>query len=303
MTIFDLLKSPIYNQKPILEKLVCQVTWLSKTALFSSSDQILTEQQLKEIHTMYTRYVDNKEPLEYILGYVEFAKLRFSVSPATIIPRPETEYMIEAVREFFALQTTPHILLDVWTWSGILWVATMYYESEHIDAAYLCDLSSDALAIAEKNKWQLLDATQQGKTSLIDCSLLDHNDFKQAFLIWKPVVLVANLPYIPDEMFANNADERITKREPTMAFIWGDDGLDLYRIMFDQIIAYTESPFDPLWKRGATGNSLSTAPLTMFLEMMTRQIEILAKEYADYFVFSEVKTFHANIRILKWKTK
>lgn len=286
MTIFDLLKSPQYTQKPILEKLVCKVTWLSKTALFSASDQILTDSQLSDIALMYDRYVHHKEPLEYILGYVEFAKLHITVSPATIIPRPETEYMLEAVREYFEDLTNPRsvTLIDVWTWSGILGICTIYYESNHISHAFLTDLSTDALTIAQKNKETLLNSEQQAKTTLVHCSLLDHREVKNAFATWEPILLVANLPYIPDEMFANNADERITTREPTMAFVWGDDGLDLYRLMFDQILQYT------------THNKTS---ITMFLEMMTRQIDILAQEYADKFLFSEVKTFHANIRILK----
>jgi dihydroorotase len=69
-----------------------------------------------------------------------------------------------------------------------------------------------------------------------------------------------------------------------MAFVGGDDGLDLYRHMFDQIIEY---------------NQEAQLPITMYLEMMTRQLDILAKEYSDHFTFWEVKTFHANIRILK----
>jgi release factor glutamine methyltransferase len=283
MTIFDLLKSPQFPQKPILEKLVSQVTSLTKTELFSRSDQEITDHQYNQIQEMYSRYVDNKEPLEYILGYVTFAKLQFSVSPSTIIPRPETEYMIEAVREFFAVQDRSSILLDVGTWSGILWVATVYYESAHIQEAYLCDLSTDALVIAKQNKETLLDPDQQAKTHLVHCSLLDHPTYKEIFQKQQPIVLVANLPYIPDEMFANNADERITKREPTMAFVGWDDGLHLYREMFDQVIAY----------------STAETTVTMFLEMMTRQIELLAKEYIDHFTFAEVKTFHANIRILK----
>lgn len=281
MTIFDLLKSSLYTQKPILEKIVCHVTGLSKTKLFSHTDQLLTEAEYTTITTMYHRYVDNKEPLEYILWYVTFAQLNFFVSPATIIPRPETEYMIEAVREFLALQSAQHILLDIWTWSGILGCATMYREDAQISVAYLTDLSAEALAIAQKNKEQLLTLAVQQKTHLLNCSLLDHDDLRSVLAWSEPVVLVANLPYIPDEMFATNADERITKREPTMAFVGWDDGLDLYRIMFDQIIASRKTP------------------LTMFLEMMTWQIEILAKEYENQFIFSEVKTFHANIRILK----
>lgn len=95
----------------------------------------------------------------------------------------------------------------------------MYYESTHISEAYLCDLSTDALVIAQKNKEQLLTVKQQSKTHLLHCSLLDHPTFKHVFQQSNPLVLVANLPYIPDEMFATNADERITKREPTMAFV------------------------------------------------------------------------------------
>jgi methylase of polypeptide subunit release factors len=95
----------------------------------------------------------------------------------------------------------------------------MYYESDHISEAYLCDLSSDALILAQKNKETLLSPEQQAKTTLLHCSLLDHPTFKGVFHQKLPVVLVANLPYIPDEMFATNADERITKREPTMAFV------------------------------------------------------------------------------------
>lgn len=122
MTLFDLLKSPTYSQKPILEKIVCHVLGLSKTQLFTHTEQAISDDQKQQIDTMYRRYVENKEPLEYILGYVEFAKLQVHVSPATIIPRPETEYMLEAVSEYFDEPNNPRpvTLIDVGTGSGIL---------------------------------------------------------------------------------------------------------------------------------------------------------------------------------------
>ena len=105
----------------------------------------------------------------------------------------------------------------------------MYYQSDRISQAYLTELSTDALEVAKKNKETLLDASQQDKTTLLHCSLLDDPTIRQLFSSHQSLVassqspvsvlLVANLPYIPDEMFANNADERITKWEPTMAFI------------------------------------------------------------------------------------
>jgi methylase of polypeptide subunit release factors len=97
--------------------------------------------------------------------------------------------------------------------------------------------------------------------------------------------LVANLPYIPDETFDTNALENVQKREPRLAFVGGDDGLHLYREMFTQIKS------DAL--------SSSAGSLVMFLEMMTRQIEILKAEFGDRLAFEEVQTFHFNIRIVK----
>ena len=118
MTIFDLLKSPAYPQKPILEKLVCHRLSFTKEQLFVHMDERVSETDVVWIMDAYSRYTIGKEPVEYILGYVQFAGLQFFVTPETIIPRPETEYMIEAVREFFASpkkSANDVILLDIGT--------------------------------------------------------------------------------------------------------------------------------------------------------------------------------------------
>lgn len=107
------------------------------------------------------------------------------------------------------------------------------------------------------------------------------------------VILVANLPYIPNQLFDDNTDDTVKKREPRMAFIGGDDGLDLYRCMFDQLIETTISPYN---KEGTEEVSRN---LVLFLEMMTRQVDILRQKYKNYFSFEEVATFHFNIRIVK----
>lgn len=99
----------------------------------------------------------------------------------------------------------------------------------------------------------------------------------------KNLILVANLPYIPDKTFEENAPSNVQKWEPKLAFVGGDDGLDLYRKMFSQLQTYTQK----------------TKSLTLFLEMMTRQLEILRTEFGEIMEFEEVKTFHFNIRIVK----
>lgn len=96
----------------------------------------------------------------------------------------------------------------------------------------------------------------------------------------KKIVIVSNLPYIPDDTFDQNADESAKKREPRVAFLGGKDGLDLYRKMLDQVIVSELYP-------------------VMFLEMMTWQVDRLIQEYGDRFEFEVKKTFHFNIVIVK----
>lgn len=92
---------------------------------------------------------------------------------------------------------------------------------------------------------------------------------------------MANLPYIPEEMFEANVSDNVKKWEPKPAFVGGVDGLDYYRKMFDQVFI------------------LGIRTITMFLEMMTWQVDILRQEFGDRLAFEEVKTFHFNIRIVK----
>ena len=79
----------------------------------------------------------------------------------------------------------------------------------------------------------------------------------------KDIVLTANLPYIPDKTFEDNAPRNVQKWEPKVAFVGGEDGLDYYRRMFEQL--------QILAKPAKT--------LVMFLEMMTWQLEILRAEF------------------------
>ena len=98
MTVLDLLQNTNYKNKAILEKLICHTTKLSKEELFTKAEKTeINKQQKQWIDNAYNQYTKEKKPLEYILGHVTFSKLQFTVTPDTLIPRPETEYMIEAV--------------------------------------------------------------------------------------------------------------------------------------------------------------------------------------------------------------
>jgi len=100
-----------------------------------------------------------------------------------------------------------------------------------------------------------------------------------------PLVIVCNYPYIPDETFEINADECAKTREPRSAFVGGEDGLDLYRVLFGEIEQY------------------GLRHAVLFLEMMTWQMDKLIQEFGDHVDLQIIKTFHFNIIIVKaqWK--
>ena len=283
------------------------------------SDTEISDDRLQYVVDGYKKYIEQKMPLEYIVGKVTFLGNDFVVSEHTLIPRPETEYMIEAINEYVLelqrhnvteLQSqnvdvlNPFVLLDVGTGCGVLGLSVLLHNPAVFGQAVLSDMSSDALQIAKKNyhlltmNWKLhAERVDFVQGSLLEYVLdtvelgVQHSNKNDIIDIsGKDIVLVANLPYIPDETFDANVDETVKKWEPRMAFVWGEDGLDLYRIMFEQIFRFQ-------------GSDTAAKRLVMFLEMMTWQIEILQAEFWAIMDFEEVKTFHFNIRIVKASLK
>lgn len=306
MTIEQLISNPEYKEKFVLQKLICYFLDYTKEEMRLNASQEITADQEKKILEVYHDIVDNNKPLEYALGFVEFFKRKFHVNENTIIPRPETEYMITAVTEDIDAtrekewktgeaaicklddskiwdDASCHTLMDIWTGSGILGISVLLQNPCFFKRAIFTDVSEKALAVAQQN-YEILVKDHDFPVEFIKSDLLSFYE-SPGFKKWNcDITLVANLPYIPQKMFEENAADNVQKREPKLAFVSGDDWLIHYRKMFDQILAYG------LWV---------TADLRMFLEMMTRQVDILRQEYKENFVFEEVKTFHFNIRIVK----
>ena len=100
MFLQDLLQNPEYKQKFVLEKFIQEVLQISREEMWMHLDKDISESEVDQILTYYRAYVDDKKPMEYILGHVDFFQVPFIVNENTLIPRPETEYMITAVTEY-----------------------------------------------------------------------------------------------------------------------------------------------------------------------------------------------------------
>ncbi len=156
------------------------------------------------------------EPIQYIVGEVEFYGLPFRVTPDVLIPRPETEHLVEKALAFAAQFPVPCIL-DIGTGSGAIAVALAHKLPNAQMTAI--DLSAAALTVAREN------AALNSVTAQIR--------FLQGDLL-APVageafdIIVSNPPYVPTTDRASLAVE-VRDHEPALALFAGEDGLDIYR--------------------------------------------------------------------------
>jgi release factor glutamine methyltransferase len=153
------------------------------------------------------------EPIAYILGYREFYGRKFKCTPAALIPRPETELLIDLIR---AMTNVNLQILDVGTGTGCIAITlALELHNTHITA---CDLSRDALALARENA-RTLGAT---KVEFIESDWLAAIDIHEKF-----DVIVSNPPYIaPNDPHLFRGDLRF---EPWLALRDRVDGLESYR--------------------------------------------------------------------------
>jgi release factor glutamine methyltransferase len=162
------------------------------------------------------------EPMQYITGETEFYGLPFRVTPNVLIPRPETEHLIEKVIELSESIPSPS-LLDIGTGSGAIAVAFAHHNQNATITAI--DLSESALTIAREN------AKRNGvAVRFIQGDLLAPVAGEQFDIV------VSNPPYVP-EVDRTTLSVEVRDYEPGLALFAGADGLDIYRRLIPQAFA------------------------------------------------------------------
>lgn len=164
-------------------------------------------------------------PLQHITHRQEFMKMDFFVDENVLIPRPDTEILVEEVIKIAQKYNSPRIL-DLCTGSGAIAISLKkFVPNADITAV---DISEKALEIAQKNAKKL-----ETKINFLKSDLFDKLDNK------KFDIIVSNPPYIRKDEIKKLSEE--VQKEPKIALDGGEDGLDFYRIITEQAINYLKT--------------------------------------------------------------
>jgi len=180
---------------------------------------VLSEEQQMKLTDALMR-LEKGEPFPYVLGHWEFFGMEFDITPDVLIPRPETELLVEKAIAWLQASPSRRTVADIGTGSGAIAVSIALNVP---DASILAtDISQDALQVAQRNarKFNVDD-----RVDFVQCDLLPARP--EVITTGQHMDLIcANLPYIPTETLHKLP---IYGREPTLALDGGEDGLDLFR--------------------------------------------------------------------------
>jgi release factor glutamine methyltransferase len=212
------------------ELLLLHTLQISRVTLLTHSGRELSAEQQALYRASIRRRLQH-QPIQYITGEQEFYGLLLDVTPAVLIPRPETEHLVEAVLAHLPKDISLQIA-DIGTGSGAIAIAL----AVHLPQAEITalDLSPEALAVAAANARKHSVAN---RVHLIESNLLAALNQKssQSF-----DAIVSNPPYIPESERAS-LHPQVRDHEPAAALFAGPDGLDLYRRLIPQAYAALKS--------------------------------------------------------------
>lgn len=206
------------------EILLSHILEKDRIYLYTHYDQPLEKEELDKYRPLVIQRAKGYS-VASLVGYKEFMGLRFSVNEHVLIPRPDTETLVEGILQVYDSQVEGRIL-DVCTGPGTILLSLLYY-LPHMQGVGL-ELSEEALALAKVNSQNLgLNQRTEIRLSNMFSALGDQEKFD---------CIVSNPPYITTEEMKGLSSDVL--HEPHMALWGGDDGLDFYRILAQEAHKY-----------------------------------------------------------------
>ncbi len=222
----------IDNPRLSAELLISYVLGLKRIELYTNFDRPVSKPQLDQLHQLVKRATQN-EPIAYITGRCEFYSLEFAVTRDCLIPRPETELLVERAVEFLRGRPGKQLVCDLCTGSGCIAVAI----AKNVAGIDLLatDISDAALQVAIQNAQ---------KHAVAERIRFLHGD------LFEPLVpqldkcrfdlIVCNPPYVTSSEY-ETLERNVKDYEPAEALLGGAHGLDIYRRICEQTEQFLKS--------------------------------------------------------------
>lgn len=249
MTILEIRKKYFKKIDQLeLDWLLEDVLKRPRAFILAHPEKSISNHQLTIINRKIARRVKG-EPLAYILGYKNFYGMDFIVNKNVLVPRPETELMVEEALNQLSISNEQFTIIDVGTGSGciIISLSKKSFDFQHPTFSFIgIDISPKALTVAKKNA-KLHEADK--KIRFIKGSLLEPILKNKKLIIDDcKLIIAANLPYVESGWKkALKSPERIgLKFEPSIALYSGKDGLDHYRKLAVQIKKLSDKTKKPI---------------------------------------------------------
>jgi release factor glutamine methyltransferase len=219
------------------EDLISSVLQLKRIDLYMQFDRPMQEVELEALRILLKRAAGG-EPIEYIIGKVLFYDCEISVSPDVLIPRPETEILVEAAcRILNGTDVHSKTAWDLCTGSGCIGIA-IKKACPHLSLS-ASDISNKALEVAVMN----------AKKNEAEIEFL-LGDLLIPFTGRKADIVVCNPPYVSSAEFLT-LDRSVKDHEPQIALLGGDDGLSFYRKLENELPSYLNSGAKIFFEIGA----------------------------------------------------
>jgi len=236
----DLKEAILFAQKKFKDTGITSASLDAEVLLLATIDKNTREKKDKSwLYLNFERYTlsateekkfkeavrrrEGNEPIAYITGKKEFYGLDFFVDKNVLIPRTETEIIVEKSLRILESSRKEHILLDIGTGSGCIAINILdrlrsMNQTQKIKRAFANDISAKALKVAEKNAKR---HKLKSKIIFLDCDL---EDALEKIKIYKNIIITANLPYIAPEDY-ERLRSNVKDFEPKIALTTKDDGL------------------------------------------------------------------------------
>jgi release factor glutamine methyltransferase len=234
-------KNEILSPQLNAEMIMAKVLNCSRMELYLNYNKLLNPKEREEIRNLVKKRATHY-PLQYLLGETEFYGYKFFVDEGVMIPRPETEILVDAVTSYIKKSKNNHWqILDIGTGTGIIPISlSKHFSDTENDIQFLAvDISESALQNAKKN-------IEFHKIKNI--KLLQSDLFKEVSGIFD--IIISNPPYIA-EAETENLQKEVKEYEPKSAILGGENGLQYYKMILEEAPDYLKKDGKIFFEIGA----------------------------------------------------